>query len=244
MTFLLYQVAAAVQPDFWAKLEAVGAALTALFTFVLVIVAGRGLKQLKLTKNDMLTRAQRDSIECAIRRGEEYAGVIISLNIPILNELAKHKVPVFVKDPSEIQFDPDNVKDVPNALAWVNSLPPGLLPLWVGFLNRLEAWAMYFTHRLADSSVAFGPCAPAFCQAVVQSYGVLLIMRRNENSGKYPNIVALYKSWTSAKQKERYRVELQEVLKQLDQLQKRGATAGRTTVDGPPFEPAIGTVLD
>lgn len=207
----------------WPAVEAVAGVATAFLTILLAAIAGKGLQQLRLTKKDMLTRAQRDSISAAIERSKEFADVLLKQNGDVLDDFAAHKVPVFVKSPSEVKFDPDNSAELPRARAWCKALPPGLFGRSINVLNRLEAWSMEFTHRIADSSVAYGPCAPTYCQAVVQLYAVLLVMRNNENSGKYPNVVALYESWMSVKQVERQQLRLEAILAELDTVQREGS---------------------
>lgn len=202
--------------------------VSAFANIAVLVVAVRGLKSLVLTRKGMLTQATRDAWSCAVHRCEEFADEIIPLNVPVLTNLAAFKVPVFVKHASEVQFDPDNKADLDRAAQWVRNLPAGTLGDCVTLLNRLEAWSMYFTNRLADQKIAAGPCAPFFCSMVVQNYAVLLLHRnRDASSGKYPNIVKLFKSWWADIEDEKVGHKEGELLKQLAALQRKGSPSSK-----------------
>lgn len=209
--------------------EAFWAFISAAANFILVYVAWKGLKSLGLTKRDMLTRAQRDARASAIARCEEFANVLLPLNHPNLEMMAKQKVPVFVKNEADVRLDPDNREHLDKAIEWWNAAPFELRQGMVNLLNKTEAWAMYFTKQLADPDVAYGPCAPAFCSMVLQFYPVLLVHRNASNaSGKYPNLVALYKEWIAGLQAEKRGMKAGDLLKEAEKLQREGVVPPRT----------------
>lgn len=213
---------------FWEMIEAI-------FNGALFVAAVIGLRSLVLTKRAMLTQAKRDARACAIARCEEWAREVIPRNGEIFKIFAQHKVQVFVKTIPEVRFDPDNFDEIKNAQAWLKALPEGVPKMMITHLNALEGWAMYFTHALADPDVAFGPCAPTYCTHVLQYYPMLLVLRANRGSGKFPNVVKLFKAWTAKFEMEQDGQEMRMLLKQLGALQSKGPAP----VD--PLPPPLGT---
>jgi hypothetical protein len=196
--------------------------VTALATVALTYLAYRGLRSLVLTKSAMLTQATRDARGSAIARCEEFAAEIIAANEPILNGLAANKIPVFVQSAPEVDFDRDDAPRLAKAQAWCNLLPKPLLNDCIRFLNKLEAWAMYFTNGVADHDIAFGPCAPQYCSMIVQNYAVLLTLRVRASAGKYPNAVKLFQGWLAKLEQQAKGLKVDDLLKQLAQAQAKG----------------------
>lgn len=186
----------------------------------------------------MLTRSTRDALHCAVLCCQEFASTIIPERGTILDEFSAHKIPVFVENPKEVVFDRGKVEEatIAKAREWTRKLPPGLHTTCSAHLNRLEGWAMHFTVGLASHQAAFGPCAPLFCQTVVQMYPILVLARSDPASGPYPNIVKLFDTWYGAKADEEERVKMDGLWKELKSLQSKGRR-GR-------LPPALGTDLD
>jgi hypothetical protein len=205
--------------DFWTGVAAIAGIL-------LVIVAYRGLRSLGLTKHDIVSRAEREAKSCAIARCEEFAEEIIPMNNPILQKIASAKVPVFVKDPSQVAFDNPPTDQRP-AIAWAQSLPEGVYSESIKLLNRLEAWAMYFTSGVADPTVAAAPIGPIFRSVVVQNYAILLLLRSQPGSGGFPNIVMLYEEWVEQTEGRKRDEKMTQLLDELADLQSKGPRGSR-----------------
>lgn len=190
-------------------------------TVGLAWVAWRGLRVLALTKSDMLTRAERESRQCAISRSEAMAAVIIPANRLLSSKLGEAAIPVFVKSPDEVSFDLNKADHLPRANEWIAKLPADLHNDCVGHINLLEAWAMYFTNGLADHKIAFGPCAPVFCGQMAQYFPVLIVHRANQRSGKYPNAVKLFETWRHELEMAESGIKMKELVDKISELQRR-----------------------
>jgi hypothetical protein len=216
--------------EFWTMAYAV-------VTVALLIAAVLGLRSLSLAKSDILTRSKREARQCAITRCEQMAQKIIDRNGNLLGRLATASRPVFVKSASDVVFDPDTAEHLAGARVWVQGLSQDLHQDCISHLNQLEAWAMYFTHGVADHAIAFGPCAPVYCSMIVQYYAVLLVRRAGHSSGKFPNAVQLFKSWSEALEREKSGVKMEELVRQLSELQARRRPEA-------PLPHPLGTQLD
>lgn len=205
-------------------------ALTAA-TVGLAVVAYLGLRSVALSKKDMLNRATRESVQCAIDRCDEMSRELLPLYMAILSELGAKKVALFVSGPSQVSFEErEEVEKINAAIAWMRTLDSALLPKLIDFMNRLECWSMCFTNdpALADEKVAFDPCSTVFCQMVMSLYPALLTQRRaNPASGPFQNVVTLFKGWYSKKAQG-------QMLEQLARLQSEGSK----------LPPPVGTELD
>jgi hypothetical protein len=220
---ILQEIANLVLPhnpiEFWALVTGVG-------TVLLIVVAWRGLSSLGLTQKDMLTRAKRDARQTAITRAEEWASEIVPMNYEVLRQFAANNIPVFVKTPAQVRFDPDNQTDLQAAQDWVNKLPGDTQRQSLTVVNRVEAWSMYFTNGLADSKVASGPCAAPFCSLIIQNYALLLIFRAMPSSGKFPNTITLFKAWLADLDEQERGLKKGALLRALRELQSKGPSKG------------------
>jgi hypothetical protein len=163
------------------------------------------------------------------------AQVILPQNGTLLDRLAVAKIPPFtIKSADAVQLDPDSAAHLAAARAWVQTLPQDLHVACVDLLNRLEAWAMYFTKQVADHDIAFGPCGRVLCLFVVQYYAILLDRRAGKTSGKFPNLVELFTSWRGALQQETT----------MNDLAQKAALLQEQRRAGKPLKPPLGTNLD
>ena len=202
--------------EFWGMILALG-------TVGLCVVGLRGLNSLKLARTEMKNRATRDAKQCAVDRCEQFAQKIIQENREILAAMAQRRIPVFVKAAEEVTFGDENEKAMlAGAEAWMAALPAETYAQCAKLLNQLEAWAMPFTHALADSDVAFAPCAAMYCSIVMQLYAMLVSLRARDGSGHYPNVVLLFQAWYGSKAEEGQKVEAAKLLAQLNEVQTKG----------------------
>jgi hypothetical protein len=183
--------------EFWTLVH--GVAETLLFGAALAagVVAWYGLRSLKLARQDMVIRSTREARGLSLQRAEQFSQTIIQgeQRLTIRAELAGANVVSFthqVASGAEI-FDDEMMYRA--GKKWWADVPAETKDRIIFFVNDLEAWAMYFTHELADADVVFGPCAPTFCSLIVQFAPWIIIARREQYSGFYPNIVGLFRAW-------------------------------------------------
>jgi hypothetical protein len=207
--------------------------VTGLATVGLIYVAYRGLRSIRLAQRDMVNRATRDALECAVRRCEEFAERIISLNGEILNGLAAGQVPVFVQNMDEVRFDPDNAEDIQRAKEWWAGVPSAVRVLIITLLNRMEAWSMYLNVGLAESTIVHAPCSAPFLGMVVQCYAPILLMRNHASAGNYPNLVKVYTAWKTQLDVEKKNAEQKDLLGRLGELMESRRFAAHNSLPKP-----------
>lgn len=183
----------------------------AIGTFLLAYVAARGLSSLGLAKKEIRTRSQREAIAAAISACDVFRKEMIPVTSEFQAILAAQGVPLFVNEPSQVQWDEPSRDEVNRAVAWYNSLQPQIRSMAIKILNQYEAWSMHFTSGLADSKLAYGPTSTVFCLTVLRTYPVLLVFREAKESGKFPNTVDLYKRWSGKKTREEVEAQVRDL---------------------------------
>ena len=206
----------------WAMFAGIGAVVTAVGTVGLALFALRGLRSLRIARDEIIHRARREALICAIQRMEEIAKEIIPLNTAALDALARANVKVFLDPKDVVKLDPDET-DLLGAQAWRATVPTEAYNRIVALLNRLEAWSVYFTTPVADANVAFGPIAPLLRSWVGQYYAILLLLRSGvgPSSGKFPNLIALYKAWSAQVDAQQLDRLHKDIAGQMEQAQAR-----------------------
>lgn len=182
----------------WSAVDAIADSIAALSAIAVAAFAFRGLRSLRITRDEIVHRAGREAKLCAIQRLEEIANELVALNTVVLDGLARDKVAVFLRPNQAAVFNPDPT-DLRLAKAWHASLSQDTYNNLANVLNRLEAWSVYFTEGVADAKVAFGPAAPLLRSWVAQYYAVLLLLRSGSInvSGNFPNLIKLYTAWSA-----------------------------------------------
>jgi hypothetical protein len=188
---------------------------------ILVVVAVVGLKALVLTRRGLLTQNKRDALSCAIAQSEVFAREIIPANEPILGEFKALHMPVFVEGETGLNVHHPTTDQVKRAQAWVAKLPPDMYSKCVKQLNRLEAWSMYFTSKLADEKLVSISCGPAFVAIVLQLYPVLVVARLPRAAGKYPHTLRLLENWLAAMEEQDLGLREGHLQRQLAEVQAR-----------------------
>jgi hypothetical protein len=91
----------------------------------------------------------------------------------------------------------------------VQGLSPEGRTLSLRLLNRLETWAIHFNHDLADSNVAYKPCATIYCTVVVMLYASIITLRyQNPQSGPFQNVIDLFARWYKRQRVEKIQEEV------------------------------------
>ena len=177
-------------------MQAIAAVMLLGATLALGVVGWYGLRSLKLARHDMVIRATREARGLALQRAEQFSqSVIRGEHRMIQEELRTASVVPFTHQVASgaAVFDDDTVYRA--SKKWWDGVPLDTKNRIIFFLNDLEAWAMYFTHELAADDVVFGPCAPTFCSIVVQYAPWVIVARKEQYAGFYPNIVDLFRAW-------------------------------------------------
>ncbi|MEO8190382.1 MAG: hypothetical protein ABI682_08565 [Acidobacteriota bacterium] len=174
---------------------------------VVAVAAVLALKHLRLakealetTKTEIKTRFKRDALILSAQQNEVFADKII----PLQAEWATAVKTATGREPiswelKNFDFNEGSFAD-PNAIAaWrANAAFKDNTRLVIRVLNQMEAFAAYFITGAADEEQAFPNIAKAFCDFVRQfsPYLTLLRKRAGNESGHFPNLVALYQLWS------------------------------------------------
>jgi hypothetical protein len=184
--------------QFWTMIAGVAAVIALGIAIGVGMIAWYGLRSIRLARHDMVVRATRDARSIAIARAEQFSsGILKVAHSAIRDELAAARLEPFTHEMKSGIAIFDEPTMLPLAREWWKAVPGPTRNKIINFLNDLEAWCMYFTKELAEADVVFEPCGATFCSIVMQYSPWIIMARREQYSGFYPNTVALFKAWRS-----------------------------------------------
>jgi hypothetical protein len=199
------------------KLQQVLELLSLLSGPSLVIIGIIALSQLKIAKTDIRLRSKREAATLAASQCQKYFEVVI----PLLNELDREfdrlKLPKYTGSIGDFTGE-DLATRAPvwlkNHLIQIREKQFNIQTL-VKAINSLEAFAVFFTRRVADEEMAFSSVGQTFCNSIEGLYPLIAMVRQRGKLGHYDNLVALYKLWASRVQRHRLEDEYQSIAAKL-----------------------------
>lgn len=165
-------------------------ALYYLSGLALAIIAGIGLKQLALLKQDMDIRNQRASKEGSIRFIDHYYKTFIPKWDGWVSKLEANNIPLY-EGTYEHQPTPDpaECKKRLQELGWHEAL------------NELETVAAGVNSGLADDDLAYEVIGRSFCNGVASFWDILEYIR-SVDSKRYTATVKTFNRWASRMNRE------------------------------------------
>lgn len=179
-------------------------------TIVMAFAAVLALRQLRLAKNaiqvaktDISLRTKREAVLIAAQQCERFSTYLMKKS-DALDALTNKGVPT---DPWKLQnndFDRTSIDDHAAMAKWL-ALEGKSGVDTMGFLNGLEAFAIYFAKGAADEQVAYSAVGPLFCDWVESLAPLIIDLRAGQHpsttSGPFQNTVALYQTWAARAKK-------------------------------------------
>lgn len=188
---------------YWERIQGISA-------IVVAALATTGLLSYFLAKRGLVSSEKRAKVQDAVERCEEMREEIIPNLEKLTLVFAAAKTKMFESNSGKVQFpaEIDEAK-AEKALVWVKALPNECRQLALQILNQLETWAIHFNRDLADSDVAYKPCATIYCTIVVLLYPAIIVQRHNDpTSGPYQNTIDLFAKWYKEQRMEKIQNEV------------------------------------
>lgn len=202
------------------------AELISLFcTPFLVLFAAYGLRQLKLTKDQLQTskeifrtQSRRAAIEAAVLECRKFSETVIQDSIQLDEFLEKEGINFFkeaefkkTEDGVEVNLsnvNQDNLKKLSQASAQINK-----------FLNGLEAHALFFLSGVADEEIAFRTNAKTFVKLAEDAFKLFSILGVEKDDAK--PIKQLYFRWSGRLQAKELRAEQMRISSKLAKFKEK-----------------------
>jgi hypothetical protein len=184
----------------------------------LVVIAGIGLRQLKIAKDTAALSAKREAYKLAAEQVTFFHGHITQLCNTADQAIKTQKVTFLQKavvhiDGSTLRIDYRNAKGDHNQMLKVAKEI-------VAMYNALDSFATYFTSRVADEGVAFTAAGRAYCENV-RDYLPDLILASDGGVGHYRNIIKLFMKWNARIEAEKLVQQKESIEKKLDKLDQK-----------------------
>jgi hypothetical protein len=176
---------------------------------VLAIMAGLALRQITVAKRAARTASMREAYRLAAEQVRIYANEIV----PKLNEfddiIAKEGLKFLAK--AEVTLEPNSIKMKSKASEEEIEKTIALAPVFTPILNSLEAFAIFFTEKIAAESVAYSSIGATYVRSVKLLMPLFLSSTHHKN---YENIAKLYLLWAQ-------RLEAEKLQKDGDKMRTR-----------------------
>jgi hypothetical protein len=152
------------------------------------IIAGLGLRQIRVLKTDIKLRNERAAKERAIEYSTRYLSRYCALNSAWFDYCQKNSVPNYEGPIGNFTYAslPKKYKEL--------LLERWKHPKWLDAINELSAIASAFTSGVADECEGFKIIGRSFCLTVEHNYD-LLAAAHDRVCPYYYTIVALYQTW-------------------------------------------------
>jgi len=213
--------------DFWVGMESLG-------TWVLALFAYRALDQIKVSKEDIDRRDNRDAIDLALKQIEIY---IISDFVPLTRKLRKCKEEInfFPKPKKSLTYTIDEISDekgivrdeVKNSYTKLLSVPVILgdgtnsADTIIDIANKLEAFSIAFVRNVADNDIGLETTGEMFCRFVEEQSYFYYMHRKNNGVKGYKHTIELYLRWSKEMEKRNLQYEELKIKSQLESLESK-----------------------
>ncbi|PIB30960.1 hypothetical protein BFP77_02565 [Maribacter sp. 4U21] len=175
---------------------------------LLVYIAIRGLKQIKVAKQNSRTNNKREAFKSAAEQCCVFGEKIIPLEGNLRDE--KHsffdKFNVKIKEKGfEIKPNGDVLEDEIDKLnnsKYITDL-----------LNSLEGFAVYFISGVAAEKIGYITTGRSYCEIVKRLMPVIALSFKN---GHYKNLMLLFIEWNNRLEKEKLEFKKREIEKKLN----------------------------
>jgi hypothetical protein len=177
----------------------------------LVVISAIALKQISIAKKQIIiakdsikTTSRRETAVFTAKQCEVFGNEIITFycdNVFGLCNQRKLKLFIMPSEESNI-FDVKYTKWLKdNSVHFKENkdITENILDL----LNHLEAFAIYFMHKICDIDIAYLPVASTYVDIVEKISPFICISRNAESPNSYTNLLALYKIWKTNITKEK-----------------------------------------
>lgn len=191
----------------------------------ILVVAKRGLAQLKITKEDIQLREKRASIEVALGQIEFYREKILPKITEISIEKSKsnsdyklQKIKLKKFDSTEIRGDETETK-----YAYINDITlvrkqGDLLVKIKDVANILESFSISFCLGHADKEVAMFSVAETFCSFVKENSFFYCLVRKEDKLNLYYSTIQLYLTWSKKLEEAKLRIQKHNIDKSLEEI--------------------------
>ena len=182
----------------------------------LLIVAIIGLKQIVLAKKSIIINSKRESGTLAANQVIHYMDYIIPMLDEFDIELKKIDCPKYngeIKTYTNKDLKQYSIEWYKKYLNCIIKNKPDIKAI-----NALEAFATFFTSKMADEAIAYGSVGTTFCNTIKQIYPFICQSSLPNQSKYYNNIIRLHKMWQARLDKESLENKENEVLRKLENI--------------------------
>ena len=178
-------------------------------------------QQLEVAKKSMETNARREAAVFTAKQCDFFASSILIDYGTVLGLFNKKKIKTIAISENETVFDLEYTDWIRENIESLFANNQGVYSECVKLLNNLEAFSIYFIHRICDEEMAYLPVAKTYITIVEKLSPIIGLSRDNSSDRAYTNILQLYDIWKKKILKEKFQIKQQELFEQLSETQKQ-----------------------
>jgi hypothetical protein len=176
---------------------------------LLVLIAFKGLNQIKIAKETSRTNNKREAFKSAA----EQCGIYADKIIPLVKGLKNEKLNFFDKFNVNLTNKGFNIKVKEEIIDDdINALNTSQYLTDLG--NSLEGYAVYFNSGVAAEKVGFITTGRSYCNVVKM---ILPVIGPEFKKGNFKNLMILFFKWNNRIEKDKLEVEKKEINRKLSQ---------------------------
>jgi len=188
---------------------------------LLLIVAIVGLRQLQIAKDTNRLHATRESLSLSAERCEHYLAHVIPVIDELYYAIEKNEIKFFSM--AEVTIDGEKVRikhncpieEVTQEFRKMNLIAPQLCAA----LNAMEAFAVFFTSRVADEKVAFSSVGHTYCKTVRKYLPDIIPI--SDQGDHYNNLLKLFFMWNARIEEERLLRDRNKIESELQKIENK-----------------------
>ena len=198
----------------------------------LLFVAIKALEQIRLAKNDIKTRVNREAAKEAAVRISHWMDVII----PSMNKLHSYQNKINFEElkcsmerfeSEELRSKDSNTQSHSQKALVLIMEDSEFRSLTLQVANVVEAFAMYFSTGVADEEMAFMPLSETFCGFVESTFFLYCGTRNQDQLNRWDYTVKLYRVWSQRRIKYDLDAQKNTLAKALLQAEMDAAPGGK-----------------
>jgi len=160
----------------------------------IAVFAYKGLEQLTIAKQTAVNSATPESFKLAAEQCRYFAEIVLPAGTAAVNAIRAQPSVATLFTAVNFTVSQGQIQKHNFSLKSLNSELPKVMDPLVDFVNKMEAFAMFFTARVADETVAYRETAIPFSEMCALAIPMIYFLREN-NRGRYDSTIELLEIW-------------------------------------------------
>ncbi len=196
----------------------------------MAVIAYLALKQIKIAKQQLSVAkttfelsSKREAAVFTAKQCDMFAHSIIPKYSDVMNRFKEKNVKLY-----KLPSNKDSILDceygewLKENFIKISDNNGELYTLITIAMNDIEAFSIYFIHKICDVNMAYSPIAKTYVE-IVETLSPMICLVRNRDNNVYSNTIALYDIWKKKLVKESLEIKQKELYRQFIEAKKQAS---------------------